>query len=47
MNFYTDGIAGFFWKLISVLCAYVGQFAGIHSWNIPHECIFVGKCDFV
>ena len=30
-----------------VLCAYVGQFAGIHAWNIPHECIFVGKCDFV
>lgn len=34
-------------NLISVLCAYVGQFAGIHAWNIPHECIFVGKCDFV
>ena len=47
MDFYTDGIAGCFWNLISVLCAYVGQFAGIHAWNIPHECIFVGKCDFV
>ena len=26
---------------------FLGQFAGIHAWNIPHECIFVGKCDFV
>lgn len=39
-----------FWNLISVLCAYVGQFAGIHAWNIPHECILWGSvilCDIV
>lgn len=50
MDFYTDGIAGCFWNLISVLCAYVGQFAGIHAWNIPHECILWGSvilCDIV